>query len=465
MMTSVSSRRPPPAANMGALAAPALACPRSAEPRPGQVTVALLVVALGFGASVGLAITAETLGQLRARGGVLMFLGDLTGMAGTYLALVMILLVSRLPFVERVLGQDGLLRWHRRLSPWPISLIVAHAVLLTLAYAEATRTGVLAQLGAFISSYSGMLVAIVGFGVLVVVAIMSIRAIRSRLRRETWWALHLGMYLAFALAFAHEVALGPSFVNHPLTQALWSAIWAATAGVVLSFRFGLPLARSARHGLRVHSTKVEADGITSIILVGKKLERLAISGGQFFEWRFLARGLWWQAHPYTVSARPMPPYLRLTVKAVGDHSSAIARLPSGTRVVIEGPYGAFTAYAKRREQVAILVGGIGVTAARALLEDLNPSSQPHVVLRVSRPAEAALTEEVRALVEARGGTLQVIAGSRHDVPVAKVVRMLGDLRRRDVYVAGPDGFVQAMVTGLHRRGVPAAAIHSEVYAL
>ena len=70
-----------------------------------------------------------------------MFFGGFTGLAGTYLALVMVLLVSRVPVVERVLGQDGLLRWHRRLAPWPISLIAAHVVLLTLAYAQAARQG------------------------------------------------------------------------------------------------------------------------------------------------------------------------------------------------------------------------------------------------------------------------------------------------------------------------------------
>ena len=71
-----------------------------------------------------------------------MFLGNLTGLAGSYLALVMVLLVSRVPIVERVLGQDRLLAAHRRLAPWPVSLILAHAVLLTFAYAEAARDGV-----------------------------------------------------------------------------------------------------------------------------------------------------------------------------------------------------------------------------------------------------------------------------------------------------------------------------------
>jgi len=53
-------------------------------------------------------------------------------------------------------------------------------------------------------------------------------------------AVHLFMYLALALAFTHEIALGPSFVGHPLTRFVWSVLWASTAGLVLVYRFGLP---------------------------------------------------------------------------------------------------------------------------------------------------------------------------------------------------------------------------------
>jgi predicted ferric reductase len=423
------------------------------------------VIALGFGATLATAITSETSAGLRAPGGVAMFLGSLTGLAGTYLALVMVLLVSRIPLIEHILGQDGLLRWHRRLSPWPLSLISAHAVLLTYGYAVATKTGVWHQVGRFVSSYSGMAIAIAGFGVMVFVALMSIYSVRRRLRRETWWALHLGMYLAFALAFLHEVALGPSFVGHPLTEALWSAAWAGTAGFVIVYRFGLPLLRTLRHRLKVAEVRPEAEGVTSVILTGRKLERLPISGGQFFEWRFLTRRLWWQAHPYSISALPQPPYLRLTVRAIGDHSEAVSRIAPGTRVAVEGPYGAFTSHVRSRPKVALIAGGIGVTAVRSLLEDLPSGSEPVVVLRASSEREFALTTEVRQLVEKLGGTLHLVSGSRKDVPFARVVRLLPDLDKRDVYVSGREEFVDGIVQALLRRGVQRSAIHYEVYAL
>lgn len=422
-------------------------------------------MALGFGVTVGMAFTAESRNQLAAPGGIAMFLGNLTGLAGTYLALVMVLLISRIPFVEHVLGQDGLLRWHRRLAPWPISLIVAHAILLTMAYAQAARTGTLQEIGTLVGSFPDMAIATVGFALMVAVAVASIHAIRQRMKRETWWALHLFMYLALALSFAHVIVLGPSFVGHPLTQFVWSLCWAATAGLVLVYRFGMPIFRTLRHRLVIDEVRAEGPDLVSIILRGRHLERLAISGGQFFEWRFLARGMWWQAHPFSISARPQPPYLRLTVKCVGDFTSALARLPVGTRVAIEGPYGAFTSHALKFRKVALIAGGIGVTAVRSLLEDLPKGSRPTVVLRASAQSQLVLHAEVAELLKHHGGRLHEVVGSRDDVPVEQLVRLIGDLRKRDIFVAGSDSFVTSVIGLLARLGVPQEAVHAEVYAL
>jgi ferredoxin-NADP reductase len=190
-----------------------------------------------------------------------------------------------------------------------------------------------------------------------------------------------------------------------------------------------------------------------------------VSGGQFFEWRFLKRGLWWQAHPYTLSARPRPPYLRLTVKAVGDHSQALAQLTPGTRVAIEGPYGAFTTHARRRQKVALIAGGIGVTAARSLLEDLPKRTEPVVILRASSSGDVALEGEVRELVSKLKGKVHVVVGSRRDVPLEHLIQLVPDIRQRDVFLSGSEGFVSDMVELLRRSGVPARALHYEAYAL
>ena len=445
---------------------PTIGSPRSPVPHPRVLNVAVAIVAVGFGVTTGLAFTATSRHQLAAPGGVDMFLGNLTGLAGTYLALVMVLLVSRIPFVERVLGQDGLLAWHRRIAPWPILLIVAHVILLTVAYAQAARTGTFHEIGTLLNSFPDMAIATAGFGIMSAVAVVSIHTIRRRIKRETWWALHLFMYLALALAFAHEIVLGPSFVGHPLTQIIWSIAWAATAGLVLTYRIGLPMFRTLRHRLVIDQVRSESPDVVSITMKGRHLEHLAVSGGQFFEWRFLAPGMWWQAHPFSISARPQPPYLRLTAKCVGDFTSALAQLPVGTRVAVEGPYGAFTSHVLRNRRVVLIAGGIGVTSIRSLLEDLPKGSRPVVILRASDESQLILRDEVAELVRYHGGQLHVVVGSREDVPVEHLGKLItGDLRKRDTFVAGSEGFVTGVVEMLVRLGVPKEAVHSEVYAL
>jgi ferredoxin-NADP reductase len=243
--------------------------------------------------------------------------------------------------------------------------------------------------------------------------------------------------------------------------------WAATAGLVLTFRIGLPIVRTLRHRLKVVSVHEESPGVVSVILEGQRLQQLRISGGQFFEWRFLTRGMWWQAHPYTLSELPRPPYLRLTVKGVGDHSSALARLKPGTRVAIEGPYGVFTRHSQRHPRAALIAAGIGVTSVRALLEDLPRGTRPVVVLRAARREDLVLGTEIADLVKRRGGQLHELTGDRTEASIDQhsLRRLVPDIKDRDVYVCGPEGFVTEIVALARWLGVPDEAIHHEAYAL
>jgi predicted ferric reductase len=380
--------------------------------------------------------------------------------------LVIVLLIARLPWLERAVGQDRLVRWHRRVGPWALWLITAHVVLITLGYAQLAKTGVLRQLWIFLSSYPDLLAAMVAFGLLVMVALTSIRIARRRLKYETWWIVHLYTYLALSLAFAHQIVTGGSFVGHPLTRAIWIAVWASTAGLVLLFRVALPIGRSLRHQLRIVSVHVEAPGVYSVVCKGRRLERLAVSGGQFFQWRFLTRDLWWQAHPYSMSAMPRPPLIRVTVKALGDQSNAVSQLRPGTRVAIEGPYGAFTHHRQSAGRVALIGAGVGITPLRALLEDLPFGVDVAVVMRASSTEELVHRKEVIALVDQRGGQVHEVVGSRGKVRLdARTLRhLVPDIQDRDIYVCGPGGFSESIGAAARKLGVPNDRIHHEIFA-
>lgn len=440
---------------------------RPPAPRPWIPGAALAIASAGLAAVVALTLVDQPWSQLSVPGGPATFVGSLTGMVGAYLALVMVVLVSRIGPFERSVGQDKIVRWHQRLAIWPLTLLTVHAVAITLGYAQATKTGFLGEIGPLVSGYTGVLAATVALGLMLAAGIFSIRAIRARLRRETWWVLHLYMYIALALAIAHVIALGPSFVNHPVTKVVWVVIWLATAGTAIAYRLLLPLVRSFRHRLEVIELRPEAPGVISVICRGRELDQLPVAGGQFCFWRFLAPNMWWQAHPYSISALPHESELRLTVKAVGDHSTAVGQLRPGTKVAFEGPYGAFRAEHSQRRPVVLLAAGIGVTSVRSLLEDLPRSSKPVVVLRASQEGELALLDEIEELVRRRKGRVVTLIGSRqeHALDAARLCQLVPDLQSREAYVCGPSEFVVDVTSVLLDAAVPQKQIHHEAYAL
>jgi ferredoxin-NADP reductase len=190
-----------------------------------------------------------------------------------------------------------------------------------------------------------------------------------------------------------------------------------------------------------------------------------VSGGQFFLWRFLTRELWWQAHPYSLSALPQPPYLRVTVKSLGDSSRALAHLRPGTRVAFEGPYGSFTDHARLTDGVLLIAAGVGITPLRALLEDLPQAADVAVIVRASTVADVVHREELAALVEHRRGRLHELIGSRHKVRLnARTLRhLVPDIVGRDVYICGPGGFGTEVIAAAQKLGVADDQIHVEEF--
>ena len=250
--------------------------------------------------------------------GFLTAAGQLGALLGTYAALLQLVLMSRSPFLDQVVGPDRLTWLHRWLGFATTWLIGGHVLATTIGYALGEGRGPLEQIGTFLGTYPFVLLAAAGFGLFVLVTVTSVRAVRRRLSYETWFGLHLYAYLGIALAFAHQLAVGTDFVDDPVAVAFWVSLYVATATLVLAFRVGQPIALAARHRFRVANVVVEAPGVVSIYVTGRDLDRLPVRAGQFFLLRLLTADGWWRAHPFSLSAAPNGRFLRFTVKSLGD---------------------------------------------------------------------------------------------------------------------------------------------------
>jgi len=440
---------------------------RPARQRPLVVSVLCGLAGLGLGVTIALGVTSESAGSLSAPGGVATAIGRMTGLLAAYAMVIVVLLVARVPPLERAIGQDRLVAWHRKLGPWPLYLLVAHGGFITVGYARAAHDGVLHQIGQLLWTYPGIVAATAGGLLLIAAGVTSYRLARRRMAYETWWSVHLYTYLALFLSFSHQVDTGAAFVGHPATRFWWTALWVGTLATVVAARIGLPVWRSLYHRLRVVEVVHEGPGTVSVVMKGHHLHHLPVYGGQFFQWRFLVPGMWWQAHPYSLSAVPTDDHrMQITVKDLGDHSQSLAKLKPGTWVAIEGPYGAFTPDARSGDKVLLVGAGVGSAPIRALLQDLPMHTDVVVLLRASTREELVLRDAITPDVHRRGGRIIELPGSRRQVPLdaAALQTLVPDVRRRDTYVCGPEAFTDTLAGSLHEAGVTADRIHFESFA-
>ena len=249
-------------------------------------------------------VDGQGLQELGTVTGALHAVGRLLALLASWLLLVQVLLMARIPFLERGFGQDRIVRVHRLAGFASFNLVVAHVVVTTSGYAASTGMGVWGTLVDFVQSYPGLLLAVVGFVALCLVVVSSVRRARTRLRYESWHLLHLYAYLGAGLALPHQIWAGQDFSSNPVAAVFWWGCYAVAVGAVLLFRVGVPLARSWRHGLVVDAVRRETIGVTSVTVRGRDLDRLGARPGQYLLWRFLGQPGWTRAHPVLAVGRP-----------------------------------------------------------------------------------------------------------------------------------------------------------------
>jgi predicted ferric reductase len=391
------------------------------------------------------------------------------GLHAAVLMMLQLTLVARLPWLDRRIGMDRLTVWHRWVGFTLLWTVLTHATFVILGYATLDRVSPVStflSLAGVPASLLGMCAA----AIIVTIATVSIRYARRRLPYETWHAIHLGMYAAVLIALIHQLLEGTSFKSSPLAAAYWWASWAAVLTALVVGRIAVPLWRNAHHQFRVAAVVPESDNVVSVHITGRDLDRLPARAGQFCIWRFPGYRHWWKANPFSLSAAPNGRSLRLTAKAVGAGSAGLRQVPVGTRVFIEGPYGAFTALHQTRPGLLLIAGGVGITPVRALLEE--SAGSVIVLYRVANPADAVLLAELQALAHARSAHLHLLtgrtgAGNPPNTPFEphNLAALVPDLTDRDVFVCGPPAMTDAVLRSLRTLNVPRQQVHAEKFSL
>ena len=433
-----------------------------------MVRLDLAAILTGTGLGLTLSLLAATLTKEDVTGTfqIITTISRVAALAGTYLALLGLLLVARITWIERAVGHDRLVSWHRKSAPYSLFLILIHVLLVAVGYAANDKVRVGVEIWRLVTTYPWMLPAFVGFLAFMAAGISSYKRVRAKIKYETWWTIHLYTYIAIAFSFMHQVLTGVMFIGHPLNRAYWSGLYIFVAATIITWRVLIPLYKSLRFGLRVAQVEIEAPGIISIYVRGKNLQKLKAEGGQFFNWRFLDRQRWYESHPFSLSAAPTNEMMRFTVKDLGDHSRSLISLQPGTRVMIEGPFGTFTKHQANKSRPILLIGGgVGITPIRALLEELPKNSDISLIYRTSNDEGLIFLDEINELAREKEVRLHALPGSRHLYPLDSkhLLQLIPNVRECEIYICGPTSLTNVIRESARELKIPKSRVHSEIF--
>ena len=408
------------------------------------------------------------------------FVNRFSALSGTALLLLHLVLVARVPWIEAIVGLDRLTGAHKKLGKPLLYILSIHVATAIWASADQNGIGLWDGLMLLVAHYQEMLIALVGFGLMIVVTVSSIRAARRRLSYEVWYLIHLTSYIAVLLAIPHQFEFGSEFLAQPWLSTYFAGLYIFVLVNVVWFRSLYPLFKSLRLGIKVTKVQPTTNNSTSVYVAGKNAHLFSFKSGQFYMVRVMTLQDFWKPHPFSASSASGENYLRFTIGNRGDFTERMQSIKVGTRIVLEGPYGIFTEAKRTKQKVTLIAGGIGVAPIRSLAQQI--ASKPKdltIIYRANNATDAALAKELEVIAKDKGHSLHVLTGARSskvpwlpkaitdasDLPDYAILTQLApEILNSDVYVCGPTQWTNEFLGTLRKLSIPINQIHVEEFA-
>ncbi|CAB4559422.1 unannotated protein [freshwater metagenome] len=362
------------------------------------------------------------------------------------------LLATRIAPLEQLFGGlDRMYRWHRWFGALSVGAMWLH--IQTVDDVKGIR-GASRDVADAAEDLAGT-----GSNLLyVLVAVSLLRWLPTR-----WWRWsHKLLVLPYAFASWHFYTATKPYAN----DSLWGAWFTGLMFLGLAAWVYRVVWRDAvRRGRQYRVRHISHLGETVEIALEPIGEPLQYKVGQFVFLKFGARGMA-EPHPFTIASSPDETELRFFIKNLGDWTEDLGyRIQVGTRVKVEGPYGALPILPDQpAHEILWIAGGVGITPflGAACSREPDDGPIPHLFYCVRHRHEAMALGELEQAAREGRIVLHVHASAEgHRLSSEDIAAVAGPdaLVHAHVVMCGPDGLVKSMRSAA--RALGARHIHVE----
>ena len=404
-------------------------------PRPVDDRVQLFALAIGFIAFAGMALQ--------------------------------VAVASRSPHFTAPMGIDLLLRVHRSMGSVIMVLVVLHVAVL---YVREDW----ARAWLWPPPVHGPIVAQLGFLALVSLLVLVATSLRRPrwMSYERWRAVHLICTVAAIGGAYGHILKASTYSTLPIVR-VYAFLLVLVAGTMLVYlRIGRVFIAQGRP---YHLVGIEREhgNVTTVHLEADGHDGIPLAPGQFAWLRLGGHPYSINEHPFSLSSSAVDPrHPSFSIKASGDYTSTIGALPVGSRVLVDGPHGAWEPALPDRGFL-LIVGGIGVTPAMSIirtLADMGDSRPIDLIYGARTWNDVTFRDELAELAERISLRITYVlsepdagwAGNAGYITHELLAHTLPeDAAVRNVMVCGPPMMMKSVTEALRSLAIPDAHVRVE----
>ena len=246
----------------------------------------------------------------------------------------------------------------------------------------------------------GAVFALLSLCSLIVLVVTALWRAKLNIRYETWHLTHIVLaVVAVAGGVAHMVGWA-FYLTDPWKRALWIGLTIFWIGLLFYVRIVKPLFM-LRRPYRVAEVRKELGDTATLVMRAGGPSRLPLHARPVRLAHAVGKPFKITGHPFSFSssAEVTDGRVEMTIRSLGDFTSAIGKVPVGQRVYLDGPYGAFT-IGNPADMHVLIAGGVGVTPMMSMIRTLadRGDTRPVILLYGSKDWDSiTFRDELEAL--------------------------------------------------------------------